>query len=205
MQLLSYLLLSLSFLISSTSFAAVSVDIDDGVVLIAVNGKAVASVDTVDKQKNIQMRDGVNQLLVEYSAEIEESNNNFYTENTRAYVILFESFDENLLLNAPTLKNSYDFSAFRENPTWVLTEKNGKIKDIKVAELVKEGFQLNRSYEKELVDFNMTNSPAAFVLRDDLSINNYENKTDMAEKMLRYWYVNSTLETKAAFLKWIGK
>lgn len=203
MKLLSYLLLVTLLFISSMSGASVLINVDKGVVVLAINGKKMASDSSFIKQDSFQVENGSNQILVEYSAEVKESNNDFYVENTSAYVIVFDSSDEVLRLESPSLNNSYDFRAFKENPKWRLTDKNGNNIGIKIAELVKEGFQLNRSYEEELIAFNMTSSPAALSSGKDFSPDNSEAVNDMAGRMLKYWYMNSTPEIKAEFIKWI--
>ncbi len=200
MKLLRYFLLGIFLFISSISGASVLINVDEGVVILAINGKEVAS---GSKQDGFRVENGTNQILVEYSAEVEESNSDFYIEKTGAYVISFDSSDGFLQLGSPALNNSYDFRAFKENPKWLLTDKSGNNIGIKVAELVKEGFQLNRSYEEELADFNMSNSPAALSFGNNFSIHKSEVVNNMAEQMLKYWYVNSTPEVKAEFIKWI--
>jgi len=203
MKLLRYLLLVTLFFISSMSNASVFISHGEGVVILAINGKEVVSSSSFSKKDGFRVDNGVNQILVEYSAEIEKSNSDFFIEKTAVYVISFDSSDDFLHLGSPSLNNSYDFRAFKENPTWRLTDKSGNNIDIKMAELVKEGFQLNRSYEEELTAFNMTNSPVALFFGNDSPVDKSEVTNEMAEQMLKYWYVNSTPEVKAEFIKWI--
>ncbi|MFT5722232.1 MAG: hypothetical protein ACI9W6_002558 [Motiliproteus sp.] len=198
MKSLGCFILSTSFLISSMSFAAVSVEVAEGVALLALNGEETASY----SKKIFQTVDGVNQMLVEFSAEIKEYNNDSYIERTPAYVILFESTDERLRLNAPNINNSHDLSAFKTDPRWVMTTENGKTKEITVTELVKEGFQLSRDYETELAIFNRTDSPAVMIPDERSSV--VEGNIEAGE-MLKYWYTKSSPEARTAFIRWLDE
>lgn len=193
----------LSFFCSFCS-ADVSIQLIKGVELLAHNGKELLSDSSVFQQDGVQIKNGIHQIVVQYSGEIFKSPTDSIIESTGTYIIVFEAIDERLLLGVSPLKTSYDFSKFKIFPKWVLTDDDGKIKDIKVAELVKEGFQLNRDYEKELAVFNMKDSPVAVVTPIESPLSNNEYQSDIAEKMLRYWYENSTPDVKAEFIKWIG-
>jgi uncharacterized protein YccT (UPF0319 family) len=194
-------ILSGLFFISSISFSAVSIEVAEGISLLAVNGKT-ASEEADYSQHSVKIADGINQILVDFSAEIEESTNDSYIERTPAYVITFESTAERLLLNAPNISDRYDLSAFKADPHWALTTENGKTKDITVAELVKEGFQFNRDYEQELTSFNMISSPAAIIPGNKGSV---AEENVVALEMLKYWYTKSSTESKTAFIRWLDE
>lgn len=199
------LVIIISF-ISSVSLADVYVELDDGIEVLAHNGKEISSAREYDRN-SLRVNNGINQLLVEYNAEVKSSSNESEILNTGTYVISFEATDEHLLLTMPRLSSSKDFAGFKKAPKWLLSDNSGKKKNIKVDELIKEGFQLNRSYERELAYFNMTRSPAAVLLSNELSINNINvfSEMEMAGKMLRYWYINSTPEVRSSFKKWINE
>lgn len=205
MKIFCSVLLSIFCFFSSVVFADVSIGLKEGIVLLAHNGKEVLSDSTILKQDKLLIKNGIHQIVVQYTGEIKKSNSDSAIESTGTYIIVFEAVDERLMLDITPLKNSYDFNDFKKVPKWQLTGDAGEIKDIKVVELVKEGFQFNRDYEKELAIFNMQDSPLAIMPHIELPVINNTVQTDMAEKMLRYWYVNATPEVKAAFIKWIGK
>ncbi|BBB28965.1 DUF2057 family protein [Neptunomonas japonica] len=205
----------LVFLFSSCSFADVYLKLDDDIKLLAINGKEFTDASWLDNKKDISFKDGINQVLVELSAEIKTSANETDLEVLGVYVIVFEADSERFRLIAPTIKNRKDLVEFKGNPKWVMLDSNGAVKNVRVDELTKEGFQLSRDYEHELREYNKLNFPS-----EDYFENNYQSpvkapslmgstpslkSSNLSAKMLKYWYLNSSPKVQAEFIEWTKK
>jgi uncharacterized protein YccT (UPF0319 family) len=200
------------FLVSSYSIADVNLKIDDGIRLLAVNGKEAVDSNWLDHKKDISFKDGFNQILVEFSAEIKTSSNDTDLESLGSYIIVFNGFSEELRLLIPTIKNRKDFVEFKKHPKWVMLDASGALKDIRVDELTKEGFQLSRDYESELREYNESNFSSEVYSEqyEEVSIRNSSvintnpilNDPNLSGRMLKYWYLNASPKVKADFIAW---
>jgi uncharacterized protein YccT (UPF0319 family) len=200
------------FLFSSCSFADVYLKLDDDIKLLAINGKELADASWLDNQENISLKDGVNQILVEFSSEIKTSSSESDLESLGTYIIVFKAASERFRLVSPTIKNRKDFLEFKKHPKWVMLDASGAIKDIRVDELTKEGFQLSRDYESELREYNESNfsSEVYSEKHEEISIRNSSvintnpilNDPNLSGRMLKYWYLNASPKVKADFIAW---
>ncbi|MGY8870526.1 MAG: YccT family protein [Pseudomonadales bacterium] len=212
MKIVSTIATFLVFLFSSCSFADVYLKLDDDIKLLAINGKELADASWLDNQEDISLKDGVNQILVEFSAEIKTSSSESDLESLGTYIIVFKAASERFRLVSPTIKNRKDFLEFKKHPKWVMLDASGAIKDIRVDELTKEGFQLSRDYESELREYNESNfsSEVYSEKHEEISIRNSSvintnpilNDPNLSGRMLKYWYLNASPKVKADFIAW---
>lgn len=201
--------------LSSQTFADVYLKLDDGIRLLAINGKKAVDTRWLDNKKNISFKDGANQILVEFSVEVKTSPNETDLESSGVYVIVFEGSSEYLRLLLPTIKNKRDFAQFKKDPEWVMLDASGVMKSILVDELTKEGFQLSRDYESELREYNTLKYPSEnyfkknnqTAIKTSSSINKSSvlNSPNLPRKMLKYWYLNASLEVQTEFIEWTKK
>jgi len=202
-------LIILSLLISSAS-ADVLVKLADDVTLLAENGKTNSSSGTFLRKEKHVLSNGINQLLVRYSAEVKGARNDRSLEQTDAFVILFSASDEQLVLAAPSIKSHSDLEKFNRSGGWKLINEQGFQLDIKEASLKYQGFQLNRDYEEELAKFNLSNSSAAYStapgnpLKSESEIGGAP-LNGMEIQMLKYWYRQADIKTRNQFENWVLK
>jgi len=219
-----------SFLVSTCALSApvladVSVQIEEGISVLAINGKEVTSKSLFSGTDALKLNDGVNQLLVQYTAEIKTSADDYELESTDPFVLLLDAADKQLVLKAPMVKTEKDVAQFNQQGIWRLLDRQGNRLALKTAPLKKEGFQLARNYEYELAEFNMsgaeavwpykqspadisTPAPAPIIRQVSVNKASYSDKTsekNMADKMLRYWYDQADAETRKRFKKWIDQ
>ncbi len=207
---------------SSSLVADVRVQFEEGISVLALNGKEVTSESLFSGSDVVELNDGLNQLLVQYTAELKKSADDFELETTDSFVLLFDVKNVALVLKAPLIRNEGDVDAFNRSGDWRLLDTNGVAQVIKVSPLKKDGFQLSRDYERELEEFNLTDSAAALPYErvvgladksplpavNSQSGNNSQSKSsemNMSEKMLRYWYNQADSETRKRFKKWISQ
>lgn len=210
MALCSKFILFLSLFYSSFIWSSVTVEFEDGVVLLAANGDSVE--EGSDNIRNTVLPNGINQLVVQYEAEIKIASNEYELENSKSYVIVFDEVDQHLSLTAPHIKTQRELEKFNIQGDWKLSDKSNQVVQYKADILNKEGFQLNRDYERELEEFNLTNSPAAIRFKnrpydnsDDSPKSDQSGQYYVAGQMLEYWYMKADAETKDSFKVWINK
>ncbi len=202
---------------SPLSFAEVVVHLNQGTSILAVNGQNIEDTGLFDSKGKVQLPNGKNQILVEYTAEIGKDAEDIVLETSESYVLLFEAKDQNLRLQTPKIKSYYDLNEFNSTPQWKIVDAQGKTIKYQSAILAKEGFQLARNYENELKVFNQSGSSAALA---SLQVERHQfnespvvknqpastPKTDqkMIGEMLQYWYQQADENTRNNFKSWIN-
>ena len=219
---ISFLLFSLSA--STSVLADVKLSAENGIYIIAVNGVELESDSLIGNKLSAQLPNGVNQILVRYSAEI-ETFGDIEIENSNPHIIVFKAQDNSLKLSAPEIKRMSEFDEFDNGQQWLLTDSAGRSISYKSKPLIKEGFQLSRDYVRELNDFNRSGDELSINylpsdMRDsakqaesksvvisykfsDESIDNKKN-VNLPEQLLQYWYLKADAETRERFKDWIS-
>lgn len=207
---------------SSSLVADVKVQFEEGISVLALNGKEVTHDSLFSGTDSVKLNDGLNQLLVQYTAELRKSADDFELENTDSFVLLFDAKNTALILKAPLIRNEDDVDAFNRSGDWRLLNASGVAQAIKISPLKKDGFQLSRDYERELKDFNLTDAVAALPYERVVGLADASplpaaksqsgnkdkansSELNMPEKMLRYWYNQADSETRKRFKKWISQ
>lgn len=207
---------------SSSLIAGVQVQFEEGISVLALNGKEATNESHFSGTDFVELNDGLNQLLVQYTAELKKSADDFELETTDSFVLLFDAKNVSLVLKAPLIRNEDDVDAFNRSGDWRLLDAAGDARTVKVSPLRKDGFQLSRDYERELEDFNLTGAAAALPYEKVVGLadksplpavtsqpgNTKRSKSselNMPEKMLRYWYNQADSETRKRFKKWISQ
>ncbi len=145
---------------SSTASADISLRLAEDIVLLAENGKAINKKYSPVKDNKITLKNGINQLLVHYNAEVEVDRELGY-ETTDTFVITFGSENKALTLSVPLIESIRELDKFNKKPKWKLLDNQGQTVETKVAVLKKAGVQLRRDYAQELQAFNQSDSIAA--------------------------------------------
>jgi uncharacterized protein YccT (UPF0319 family) len=198
-------------LLPSYAFSDNTLNLGDGVNLIAINGKKADSGSFLNNRTGYKLPNGINQIMVNYTAEIKRSGE-YELEHSKSFVLLFEQHDKSLKISAPEIKKLTDIKEFEQKSNWALTTSSGKKVDFKAAIIEKNGFQFGRDYERELEIFNKSNNPASlpkqqvFTPTDIKPINSNTankpgdiNKENMPAKMLIFWYNQADQETRKSF------
>lgn len=198
---------------TSSVCAEVKLNIGEDVSLIVVNGEEVDSDSFFGSRNQVELENGSNQVLIQYSVEITSAGDT-EIETSDTHVILFTAKDTSLDIKAPKIKSLSQLSQFNKGQQWLITDDKGKSIEFQSAVLKKEGFQLDRNYKRELEEFNATNNAAA--LKNITRINskpfNMANATaetnvsvegkSMPAVMLQYWFMQADKETQEEFKTW---
>ncbi len=197
------------------SFAEIEINPASGVDIIAINGKAIESEGFFSGMPELRVENGKTQIVAEYTAEITESADDYSIESTDTFVLSFEAADTTVSVQAPDISSQYDLKAFNKKGNWQLLDARGNPISYSIGKLEKEGFQLDRDYEKELKVFNRSNAEAALgsLTFETHSFHNsapvYQPEGNahpdqkMVGKMLQFWYEQANSETKNKFKSWI--
>lgn len=225
MKYIAIILAIVSFGLSQSVFADVYLKLGEGVTVLAKNGKYVSSNSLFKGQGILRLENGQTQVLVQYTAEIKTSSDDYELESSDVFVILFVASDKKLTLTAPEVVSVIALENFNRSGSWSLLDQGGVSQKINVAPLKKSGLQLSRDYERELSEFNMSSSLAAMkpaVLSgtgfDDvkpgvpvemmkIEAHGAAAKTlsNLPEKMLEYWYNQADAITREEFKVWVDQ
>lgn len=209
LKLLKILFITPALLLSFLANAENELVMGEGVNLIAVNGKEVSSDSFFSGKEKINLHNGVNQILVNYTAEIKNGSET-ELEHSNTFVILFKGKNERFTLSAPRIKKLSDIKKFESEKNWNLIDSQGNKFNFRSDIIKHSGFQLSRNYEAELKAFNKTNSPAALPEKNPIKINknnkskNAESEENIASQMLIYWYNQADDKTREEFKKLIN-
>ncbi|MBN1008709.1 DUF2057 family protein [Amphritea pacifica] len=225
MRFSSKIICSVLLFISTSVMAEVELLAGSGISIIAVNGVEVESDSLIGNTVSATLPNGINQVLVNYSAEI-ESSGDLEIETTNPHVIVFNAKDSRIQLSTPEITRLSDFETFDKGQQWKLADSSGHTISYQSKPLIKEGFQLSRDYAAELQRFNQSgdalsinsfaasnrssaslpiNNVASGVAINPLSNGSVYNSdsVNLPEQLLQYWYMKADAETRERFKAWI--
>jgi uncharacterized protein YccT (UPF0319 family) len=166
---------------------------------LAVNGENASQTGT------LTLPNGVNQLALRYDTSFGRGLD-AETAQSEVIVALFEANNQQLRLSIPTIKKELHLKNFNRNPQIRITTAGGQNIEVQTDVLKKDGIQIFRDYEQELVKFNKSDSPAAVApamqtMMPALGANGQSHAD--AAKMLMYWYQQADPATREMFKAWI--
>lgn len=161
----AFIVCAFVLLFSLPTTADTKLHVAEDVFLIAVNGKKISKGHPLYRKNPVTLDNGINQLLVQFNAGIEEQDDDdgLRYQRTEASVLVFDSSDQRLTLQAPLITTEAELDNFNKTLNWILKSKQGKSIPLKTAVLEKDGVQIGRDFERELEIFNETQSTAALV------------------------------------------
>jgi len=205
MKRLSGLALLSLFCLVSPARAEVPLILPDNLKIVALNGENANLVE------NIQLPDGLKQIAVRLETEFGRTVDKMEMAYSDVFVMTFRASDNQLRLLPPVVHNTSQLKDFNRDPNLRLLDQNGKQVATRVAKLEKEGFQLMRNYQQELVVFNRSDSPAAIGISSEQQTSPREqtirsaNQSGLAEEMLKYWYQQADEASRERFKAWINQ
>ncbi|WP_415900683.1 DUF2057 family protein [Neptuniibacter sp. QD48_11] len=176
----------------------------EGIKVHAINGsESVSSFFSNDRSLNLP--DGNNQLLVSYTAEI-KNGSDYELEQSHPSVLLFSSEKQTLTLKTPEIKNTRQLEHFNRELNWQLKNDKNPIQ-FKAELLPLKGFRLGIDFERELADFNRSNSNATQQVSviETPTVLKGDKVTDEQMKLilLKSLYQQASSETQEAFKSFI--
>lgn len=205
------LLLSLAVCgISFSSFANVTLNLPNSAELILVNGN--------NAEGNSQqiLKNGTNQIAFRYNTNYRE-NGDSHLFNSEVIIVTFAGTNTTYNLQLPKILNNLQAQNFNDSPMVQLTTTNGAKIPFKQDVLIKNGFQINRDYQQEIAQYNLSHAKAALPsaiaineitpLSQQVSETKKDGQIDQAyvAKMLNYWYEKANQDTRTQFKNNIAK
>lgn len=159
----------LGMVVSSNTYADVTVSIDRNLQILAVNG--VEPEISFGHTDEINLPNGSNQLLVRLEKVIHFGG----TQNkykSPAMVVSFNEANENLILkSAAIVRDEMTAKAFDKKPEVLLINSSQQPIDFKQDVLVAKGFSVFRDYENELYNYNSQGKIASISALNNVGIN----------------------------------
>ncbi|WP_428607584.1 YccT family protein [Sedimenticola sp.] len=195
---------TLVLLLPSWGHAENTLKLDEGIKLLAINGKEVSSNHSFFLAKGrYTLPDGTNQILVSYSTEI-KNGSSYELEETDPSVITFTESGRQLTIGAPPLSTERQVTVFNKQLNWRLTTPDNTPIRYKATRLPLQGLRLGINYERELREFNRTSNAAAIPMTESplLPIEAsqvLDSEQTVILKMLQHWYKLASPETREKF------
>ncbi len=192
--LLTWLLLS-----PAISHADIQLILPTNVRVVAYNGQNSSDL------SRLTLPDGNNQIALRFEGELGRGKDAEYVYS-EVIVATFDAKDTDLSLNIPEIRSSHTLNRFNRDPQIKLTDATGKRVTCKMAVIKKEGFQIQRDYAAELVEFNRGDSAAAVASLKPAAVSwqpSPDSHPEVAEQMLHYWYQQADAETRSRFKQWL--
>lgn len=196
----------LALFISSAASSEVIVNLDRDLQLLAVNGEKLSG--NFGHTKQIVLDNGINQLLVRAEKVIHIGGNQNKYKSPTMVIKLVADDAEVLIKPAINIRDETMARSFDRNPSLSLMTQS---EDVTYAQdvLVSGGMGFLRNYEKELVRFNQSQSPAAltqlidkhqFKLNEDSTAG--QELTKVQQLQAHFVELQLSHEEKKAFLSW---
>lgn len=202
-------------LIAPLTFADVNIDIPRDVQILVINGEdAGYSSFGFDYKDNLQLNDGINQIVFRISKVVNESGNKSTKFKSKPLVATFESSDSQLGLEVPDLKTLQSGSDFDSNPNFEISTKSGKLEYFKQGQL-RTLATFGSDFVQATENFNKSSEPASLAHLVSTSIQSSkvtaplpEKTTSSNEKVntdLKSLFLNKSYQEKQEFLSWAIK
>ncbi|WP_137297771.1 DUF2057 domain-containing protein [Psychromonas sp. SP041] len=154
----------------------------------------------ISKNENpLLLENGKNQIAFRYEDRYRSAGEDvFFTSDI--ILLTFEGHDNNYFITLPKLRTESERTDFNNNPVIILKDSNGKTVSFEQGKLLKNGIQFNRDLISELRVYNQTSQLASLKQPTSIiSVADNQSETDVAGKMLDYWYSKADEKTRAAF------
>ncbi len=202
-------------LLSAHSQAAVNVQLSHDIEAVVINGES--SFSFFGNDKNLELPNGVNQLVVRVSKLIQGQGN---PEKYRSepMIVTFEAKDSEVkLASGQRILNSTDGENFNDAPSLTVTDENGSPLAVKFDVLKRGGkfdtsAMFSRNYAKEVALYNQKNG-YSFVqgvepIQDFAQLNTTDvdaspkTLVTLDKNSLKALYLQLPTEKRKAFLQW---
>lgn len=202
-------LLLVSTLCSGATLAAVQVNLSKDVELLAVNGEEIGL--RLFSKSELQLEDGLNQLVVRTSKLVRQANGEFEKFNSDPVIITFDGKDQKILLSPQgDIATTTDADNFNKQPYFILSSSSNNVQVEQ--ELLPRGPGITRDYEKEIARFNaQRNIPIGKASIESQFSEKQMDSTEKATsvdaksnslKMVKDQYLALTKEERKQFLSW---
>ncbi|MGL5047229.1 MAG: YccT family protein [Shewanella sp.] len=181
--------------------------------VLMVNGKQAV------KSDHLVLADGINQIAFRYAAQYRQQADSVHYLSD-VLIVRFDASAQALTLTLPAINSATDAKKFDKAPKLTLLNAQAEAVSFSSDKLIKNGLQLGRDFEDEILQYNLSNHPASLNITMQAStapiattVNERPSQTTSASspsqaeisQMLDYWYGKANEKTKTSFKTKINK
>jgi hypothetical protein len=137
--------------------ADVNLNLPKNAEVLTVNGKPAV------KSGNLVLADGINQIAFRYAAQYRQQADSVHYLSD-VLIVRFDASAQTLTLTLPTINSARDAKKFDESPKLTLSNTQDEAVSFISDKLIKNGIQLGRDFEHEILQYNLSNHPASLNL-----------------------------------------
>ncbi|MGI2210716.1 DUF2057 domain-containing protein [Shewanella baltica] len=137
--------------------ADVNLNLPKNAEVLTVNGKPAV------KSSNLVLADGINQIAFRYAAQYRQQADSVHYLSD-VLIVRFDASAQTLTLTLPTINSARDAKKFDESPKLTLSNTQDEAVSFISDKLIKNGIQLGRDFEHEILQYNLSNHPASLNL-----------------------------------------
>ncbi|MCU8005765.1 MAG: DUF2057 domain-containing protein [Shewanella sp.] len=125
--------------------------------VLTVNGKPAV------KSGDLILADGTNQIAFRYAAQYRQQADSVHYLSD-VLIVRFDASAQTLTLTLPAINSARDAKKFDESPKLTLLNAQDEAVGFTSDKLIKNGIQLGRDFEHEILQYNLSNHPASLNL-----------------------------------------
>ncbi|WP_330148405.1 DUF2057 domain-containing protein [Shewanella oncorhynchi] len=125
--------------------------------VLTVNGKPAV------KSGDLVLADGTNQIAFRYAAQYRQQADSVHYLSD-VLIVRFDASAQTLSLTLPAINSARDAKKFDESPKLTLLNAQDEAVVFTSDKLIKNGIQLGRDFEHEILQYNLSNHPASLNL-----------------------------------------
>ncbi|MDD9177787.1 MULTISPECIES: YccT family protein [Aliivibrio] len=206
MKKIAQILAITSLFSCSAAMAEVNVELDNDIHIVAINGESLGF--TLLKDSDLELQNGVNQLVVRIEKLITSEYGEKEKYNSVPVVMTFDASDLNLQLSASkNIKNVKESIVFNKNPIFILKEPQAKTGLLVEQSILPSAGGFTRDYELEIARYNVKNnialsdiSAAVLEVENKDKIQTVENENSINTiAMVEHWYSKASGKEKEEF------
>ncbi|MCS6238960.1 DUF2057 domain-containing protein [Shewanella baltica] len=137
--------------------ADVNLNLPKNAEVLTVNGKPAV------KSGNLVLADGINQIAFRYAAQYRQQADSVHYLSD-VLIVRFDASAQTLTLTLPAINSARDAKKFDESPKLTLSNAQDEAVSFTSDKLMKNGIQLGRDFEHEILQYNLSNHPASLNL-----------------------------------------
>ncbi|MCS6155276.1 DUF2057 domain-containing protein [Shewanella baltica] len=137
--------------------ADVNLNLPKNAEVLTVNGKPAV------KSGNLVLADGINQIAFRYAAQYRQQADSVHYLSD-VLIVRFDASAQTLTLTLPGINSARDAKKFDESPKLTLSNTQDEAVSFTSDKLIKNGIQLGRDFEHEILQYNLSNHPASLNL-----------------------------------------
>lgn len=137
-----------------SAMADVNLSLPKSAEVLTVNGKSPVNSGT------LVLADGINQIAFRYVAQYRQQADSVHYLSD-VLIVRFDASEQTLTLKLPAINSAQDAKKFDESPKLTLLNAQNEAVSFTSDKLTKNGIQLGRDFEHEVLQYNLSNHPAS--------------------------------------------